>query len=222
VTTQEVHVLYFAVARERVGLREERISWPSPAPVHVLLERLVRTHPALAPVVPHLRVSVNQEFATPDALVHPGAEVALIPPVSGGSGLFRVVDRPVFLSEVVEAVATSRSGGVVTFTGNVRSETGGRRVLRLEYEAYPAMAERKLAEIGAGVQSRWPGTDVAILHRVGVLVPGDAAVVIATAAPHRAEAFRACEHVISELKKHVPIWKKEIFEDGGVWVGMGP
>jgi molybdopterin synthase catalytic subunit len=110
---------------------------------------------------------------------------------------------------------------VVTFTGAVRNETRGRRVVRLEYEAYGAMAERKLAEIGAAV-TREHRAEVAIVHRVGVLMPGDAAVVIAASAPHRTPAFRACEACIEWLKKDVPIWKREVYEDGSEWVGLGP
>ena len=213
-------VLYFGIARERVGLQSESVPWTSAASARLLVEELVRRHPELAAVVPHLRVSVNQEFAGLDELVEPGTEVALIPPVSGGSGLFRVVDRALSLDEVVNAVAGTGRGGQVT--GAVRGETRGRRVLRLEYEAYVPMAERKLAEIGQGAEKQWQGVRVAIVHRIGVLLPGDAAVVIAAAAPHRAEAFRACEFAIERLKVDVPIFKKEVFEDGSVWVGMGP
>jgi molybdopterin synthase catalytic subunit len=151
-----------------------------------------------------------------------GAELALIPPVSGGSGLFSVVDRPLRLEEVVAAVSGEAYGGLVTFSGSVRNQTRGRRVLRLEYESYPGMAEKRLAAIGAEVAERWSGTRLAIMHRVGTLMPGELAVVIAAAAPHRKEAFLACEHAIERLKQDVPIWKKEFFEDGEVWVGLGP
>ncbi|MCE9666757.1 molybdenum cofactor biosynthesis protein MoaE [Myxococcus stipitatus] len=136
--------------------------------------------------------------------------------------MFSVVERPLRLEEVVEAVGGEAYGGLVTFGGSVRNETKGRRVLRLEYEAYAPMAEKKLAEIGAEAAAKWPGVRLAIVHRVGVLVPGELAVVIAAAAPHRKEAFRGCEYAIERLKQDVPIWKKEFFEDGEVWVGLGP
>ena len=119
------------------------------------------------------------------------------------------------------AVRAPGRGAVVTFTGDVRGETRGRRVLRLEYEAYPAMAERKLREIGERV-ARAHGAEVAIVHRVGRLSPGEAAVVIACAAPHRTPAFRACEETIEALKREVPIWKREVYQDGSEWVGLGP
>jgi len=218
-----ITVLYFAAARERVGLPRESLELPPGARVTDVLRLLATRHPALAPLLPHLRVAVNQEFSSAEAEVPAGAELALIPPVAGGSGgLFRVVDRPLRLEEVVEAVSGEAYGGLVTFSGSVRNQTRGRRVLRLEYEAYPPMAEKKLAEIGAEVAGKFNGTRLAIVHRVGMLMPGELAVVIAAAAPHRKEAFLGCEHAIERLKQDVPIWKKEFFEDGEVWVGLGP
>ncbi|NMO20966.1 molybdopterin converting factor subunit 1 [Pyxidicoccus fallax] len=218
-----ITVLFFAAARERAGGARQTLEVPEDARVSDVLRLLSERHPALAPLLPHLRVAVDQEFVGPEAPVRAGAEVALIPPVAGGApGLFRVVDRPLRLEEVVEAVGGEAYGGLVTFSGSVRNQTKGRRVLRLEYEAYAPMAEKKLAEIGAEVAAQWPGTRLAIVHRVGTLTPGELAVVIAAAAPHRKEAFRGCEHAIERLKQDVPIWKKEFFEDGEVWVGLGP
>ncbi|SET54492.1 molybdenum cofactor biosynthesis protein [Stigmatella erecta] len=217
-----VTVLYFAVARERAGLAREELDVADGARVKDVLGLLVARHPALLPLLPHLRVAVDQEFVPVEAPVPPGAELALIPPVAGGSGLFAVVDRPLRLEEVVAAVSGEAYGGLVTFSGSVRNQTRGRRVLRLEYEAYPPMAEKQLAVIGAEAAERFGGTRLAIVHRVGTLAPGELAVVIAAAAPHRKEAFLACEHAIERLKQDVPIWKKEFFEDGEVWVGLGP
>jgi molybdopterin synthase catalytic subunit len=218
-----ITVLYFAAARERVGVPREELELPSASPtVAEVLKLLSGKHPALAPLLPHLRVAVDQEFTGPETKVRPGAEVALIPPVAGGSGVFRVVDRPLVLDEVVQAVGGESYGGLVTFSGSVRNQTRGKRVLRLEYEAYAPMAEKKLAEIGQEAAAKWQGSRLAIVHRVGTLVPGELAVVIAAAAPHRAEAFDACRHAIERLKQDVPIWKKEFFEDGEVWVGLGP
>ncbi|SEM90795.1 molybdopterin synthase subunit MoaE /molybdopterin synthase subunit MoaD [Stigmatella aurantiaca] len=217
-----VTILYFAVARERAGLAREVLDVAEGARVKDVLGLLVARHPALLPLLPHLRVAVDQEFVPVEAPVPPGAELALIPPVAGGSGLFSVVDRPLRLEDVVAAVSGEAYGGLVTFSGSVRNQTRGRRVLRLEYEAYPPMAEKQLAVIGAEAAERFGGTRLAIMHRVGTLAPGELAVVIAAAAPHRKEAFLACEHAIERLKQDVPIWKKEFFEDGEVWVGLGP
>jgi MoaE-MoaD fusion protein len=218
-----VSVLYFAAARERAGLAEERLATlPPPGTVRVLLELLSARHAALVPLLPHLRVAVNQSFVGLDDVVPEGAEVALIPPVAGGAGLFRLVDRTPTLEEVVAAVRDAARGGLVTFTGVVREESRGRRVLRLTYEAYVAMAERVLAGVGSEAEQRWPGVRLAIVHRVGVLVPGEVAVVIAAAAPHRSEAFEACRFAIERLKQDAPIWKRETYQDGEEWVGLGP
>jgi molybdopterin converting factor subunit 1 len=213
-------ILYFAGARDAAGTGRETLA-PVPATVGALRRALAEAHPRLGGVLPRCRIAVDQEFAPDDAPLREGAEVAVVPPVAGGAGLFAVVDRPLALAEVVDAVAAPGMGGVVTFTGTVRDETRGRRVLRLEYEAYREMAERKLAEIGEAL-AREHGVRVAVVHRVGVLLPGDAAVVIACAAPHRTAAFRACEACIERLKKDVPIWKREVYEDGSEWVGLGP
>lgn len=213
-------LLYFAGARDAAGTERESIA-EAPATVGALRVLLLARHPGLARVLPRCRIAVDEGFAADDAPLPPTAEVAVIPPVSGGSGLFAVVDRPLDLDEVVRAVCGPGRGAVVTFTGDVRGETRGRRVLRLEYQAYPGMAERKLREIGRAI-ARTHGAEVAIVHRVGQLVPGDAAVVIACAAPHRAPAFEACRAAIEELKRDVPIWKREVFEDGSEWVGLGP
>jgi molybdopterin converting factor subunit 1 len=215
-----VHVLYFAGARERAGTARETLE-RVPATVAELRNALAEAHPGLGRILPRCRIAVDEEFAADDAPLRDGAEIAIVPPVSGGAPRFQVVDRPLSLAEVVDAVSAPGLGGIVTFTGAVRGESHGKRVVRLEYEAYAPMAERKLAEIGAEV-ARAHGVEVAIVHRVGSLAPGEAAVVIACAAAHRTPAFRGCETCIERLKQDVPIWKREVFEDGSEWVGLGP
>ncbi len=215
-----VTVLYFAAARDAAGAAREPLD-PSPASVGELRRRLLALRPALGPVLARSRIAVNGDFADDAAPLSDGAEVAVIPPVAGGAPACAVVDRPLRLEEVVEAVSDTGLGGLVTFTGVVRDVSHGRRVERLEYEAYASMAERSLARIADEV-GRSHGCRVAIVHRVGVLAPGQAAVVIACAAPHRAPAFRACEETLERLKREVPIWKREVFTDGAQWVGMGP
>jgi molybdopterin synthase catalytic subunit len=216
-----ITVLYFAGARDAAGAARETLA-AAPATVADLRRALAAAHPRLGRILERCRIAVDQEFAEDAAAIRDGAEVAVVPPVSGGSPRrFAVVERPLALAEVVDAVASPASGGLVTFTGVVRDATRGKRVVRLEYEAYPGMAERKLEEIGGAVAAEH-GADVAIVHRVGVLLPGEAAVVIACAAPHRTAAFRACEACIERLKKDVPIWKREVYEDGSEWVGLGP
>lgn len=216
-----VEILYFAGARDAAGVAREALD-PAPPTVGALRAALAAAHPALARILPRCRIAVDREFAGDDGPVRDGAEVAIVPPVAGGAPRrFAVVDRPLSLAEAVDAVAAPGRGGIATFTGTVRDESRGRRVVRLEYEAYLPMAEAKLSEIGEALE-RTHGAVIAIVHRVGALAPGEAAVVVACAAPHRAAAFRACEEAIERLKHEVPIWKREVFEDGSEWVGLGP
>jgi MoaE-MoaD fusion protein len=135
--------------------------------------------------------------------------------------MYRVTPEPLSADALADAVTVPEAGGVVVFLGVVRDNSGGRRVVALEYEAHGPMAEAKMKEIGEAVQRRWPGVkQVAMAHRVGRLAIGEASVIIAVAAAHRHEAFEACHFAIDRLKETVPIWKREIFEDGAVWVGL--
>ena len=133
--------------------------------------------------------------------------------------MFQIVDREITAQEVIDAVADDSAGAIVTFLGVVRNQTRGRKVLYLEYDAYPPMAERKLAEIAAEIYEKWRIERVAVMHRVGRLEVGEASVAIAVASPHRAEGFDACRYMIDRLKEVVPIWKREVWEDGEEWVG---
>jgi molybdopterin synthase catalytic subunit len=213
-------ILYFAGARDAAGASREELPLGA-ATVADLRRALAERHPALARILPRCRLAVNQTMADESDAIPDGAEVAVIPPVSGGAPSCRIVDRPLELSEAVDAVRSLGRGAVVTFEGDVRAETKGRKVVRLEYEAYVPMAQRTLCELAEEI-GREHGAAVAVVHRIGSLLPGEAAVVIACAAPHRTPAFRACEAVIERLKREVPIWKREVFEDGTAWVGLGP
>ena len=130
----------------------------------------------------------------------------------------RLTQDPVDIGALIRDVSGPGRGGLTTFTGIIRGHNHGKDVLYLEYEAYPPMVERVLDELINEVQTRWQGSKCAVRHRMGKLLPGDNAVVIAVAAPHRAAAFEACRHVIERIKHDVPIWKKEFYEDGSSWV----
>lgn len=135
--------------------------------------------------------------------------------------MYRVTTEPLSADALADAVTVPEAGGVTVFLGVVRGATAGRRVMALEYEGHAPMAEAKLQEIGEAVHRRWPGVhQVAMAHRLGRLAIGEASVVIAVSASHRHDAFAACHFAIDELKRIVPIWKREIFEDGSVWVGL--
>ena len=132
--------------------------------------------------------------------------------------LFEIVEEPISVDEVVARLANPAMGAVVTFVGTVRGDTDGRRVLHLEYEAYPEMAEQVLAQVGDEVRARWTEVQqVAIVHRVGRLDIGEVAVVIALSAAHRRQTFDALRYAIDRIKEIVPIWKKEVWADGAEW-----
>jgi molybdopterin synthase catalytic subunit len=135
--------------------------------------------------------------------------------------LFEVTAEPLSLDSLVRAVLTEADGAMVTFAGTVRDNSGGRRVVALEYEAYAEMAEAEMRRIGLQMMSKWGLHGMGMRHRVGRLEVGETSVIIAASSAHRREAFEACSEALDMLKATVPVWKKEYFEDGEVWVGMG-
>jgi len=216
-----VTLLYFAAARERAGTPRELVELRDGATAADAREAACAAHPGLRAIAERLRLAVDQEFAPAERPLRDGSEVAFIPPVSGGAGAHRLSDGPLSVDAPIEAVAGTDCGAVVTFIGTVRSQNRGRAVVRLDYEAYPEMAMRVFARIEDEARARWPGTRLAIHHRVGTLEPGTLSVVIAAASPHRSDAFSACRHAIEQLKQDAPIWKREHYQDGSEWVGMG-
>jgi MoaE-MoaD fusion protein len=216
-----VTLLYFAAARERAGIPRETVELRDGATAADARDAACAAHPGLRAIAERLRLAVDQEFAPAERPLRDGSEVAFIPPVSGGSGRHRISDGPLSIDAPLQAVAGTDCGAVVTFVGTVRAQNRGREVVRLDYEAYAEMALRVFARIEEEARSRWPGTRVAIHHRVGTLEPGAISVVIAAASPHRADAFSACRQAIEELKKDAPIWKREHYRDGSQWVGLG-
>ena len=134
--------------------------------------------------------------------------------------LFEVTAEPLSVDSLVAVVLTGGDGAVVTFVGTVRDNSHGRKVLALEYEAYPEMAESEMRRIGAEMVSKYGLHGIAMRHRTGKLAVGQTSVIIATSSAHRREAFEACSEALDLLKESVPVWKKEYFEDGSVWVGM--
>ncbi len=133
--------------------------------------------------------------------------------------MFKIVDRPIDATEIGNLVRSDADGAVCVFLGVARKFSRSREVVHLEYEAYPEMAEKKMAEIGDELRVKFGAERVAILHRTGVLAIGEASVGIGVATPHRKEAFAACQYAIDRLKEIVPIWKKEVWSDGSHWIG---
>jgi molybdopterin synthase catalytic subunit len=220
-----ITVLYFAVLRERARREREAVTLPPGSDVRAARAAVARLHPEVAALLPRVQTAVNRAMVAETHALADGDELALIPPVAGGSGApARVAIGPgaLALDDVVAAVSGPGRGGVVTFAGVVRREGHALPdVVRLEYEAYTEMALEVLAAIADELEREQPGVRVAIHHRVGALSVGETAVVIAAAAPHRAEAFAACRAAIDRLKERAPIWKKEVGESGEVWLGLG-
>ena len=220
-----ISVLYFAVFRERLGRSDDSLELPAGATVGEAIAALAARHAPVAQLRGKFRVAVNQDMVGDDHALADGDELALIPPVAGGSGEPRHVvlqDAELSLDRCLAAVRGPGMGGIVTFTGMVRLHSRGTTIDHLEYEAYAAMALKVMTELCDEIERELPGTRLAVEHRVGRLAIGDVAVVIAAAAPHRAEAFAACRAMIDRLKDRVPIWKKEVGVDGAEWVGLGP
>lgn len=220
-----IHVHLFAGLREIARAQTVPVEIDPTATARDLLTALGQQHPALAPQLAPCRVAFDHAFVAADEPLAGVTEVAVIPPVSGGHDgppRVAVLDTPLSLAAVVEAVEHAEAGGITTFTGNVRRRSRGKTIERLEYEAYVPMASKVLDQIRARIEAEIEGSRVAIHHRIGTLVVGETAVVIAASAPHRAEAFAACREAIEALKRDVPIWKREVADDGAVWIGQGP
>jgi molybdopterin synthase catalytic subunit len=220
----KVEVRLFARYREAAGRDRVEIDLPEGGTVETAWEAVSRRFPALGQYRPFTLFALREDYVSPDHRLGEGDELCLFPPVSGGAGFEDWIEVTAeVLSEraTAEAVADPGAGAVALFSGIVRDQTGGRRVKFLEYEAHAPMALAKMREIAAAIRARWPGTlRVALVHRVGRLEIGESSVMIAVSSPHRREAFEACHFAIDTLKETVPVWKKEYFEDGEVWVGL--
>jgi molybdopterin synthase catalytic subunit/molybdopterin converting factor small subunit len=218
-----VGVRLFARYREAVGRERLEVDLPEGGTVEAAWSAVVDRHPQLSPYRPFTLFAVGNEYVEPGFRLRPADELCLFPPVSGGSGddVYRVVGVPLSPDAIASEVDDAGAGGIVIFSGVVRNETGGRPVKFLEYEAHAPMAEAKMREIGDAIRARWAEVKrVAILHRIGRLEIGESSVLIAVSAAHRQDAFDACKYAIDTLKRTVPVWKKEHFEDGEVWVGL--
>jgi molybdopterin synthase catalytic subunit len=210
----KVSVRLFAGLRERAGTGRRELELPEGARVGDVWAAL-----ALGEEPTGLLYAVDRAYAEQDAELAEGAEVALIPPVSGGD--FRLSAEPLSLDAAVREVARDGAGAIATFTGTGRDRSRDRDVIRLEYEAYEGMAEQVMAELAAELKTRFELCEIAIHHRTGPVGIGEPSVVIAVSAPHREDALAACKEAIDTLKQTVPLWKKELYEGGEEWIGQG-
>jgi len=210
----QVTVRLFAGVRERAGTGRRDLQLADGARVEDVWPALdLGTEPA------GLVFALNRVYVERDRTLAEGDEVALIPPVSGGA--FRLTADPIDLAAVVAEVEDEGAGAIASFIGTVRTESRGRQVVRLEYEAYEGMAEQVMADLAEQLKERYDLCAVAISHRVGPCEVGETSVAIAVSAPHRQDALAACKDAIDNLKATVPLWKKEVYEGGEEWLGRG-
>jgi molybdopterin synthase catalytic subunit/molybdopterin converting factor small subunit len=217
IPAMKVRLLAFATAGDALGATELEMELPDGSRVADLRDRLDRDHPALGPLWPRLAIAVDGRIAGPDAPLAEGVEVALLPPVSGGSGRTGLVEGEIDVDAAVRSVEDPGFGAVVTFLGTVRNHHAGRAVEKLTYTAYRRMAADTLARIASELEAAAP-VRVAIVHRLGEVPVGEPSVVIAVGSAHRAAAYDASRTALERLKAEVPIWKREHYAEGGaVW-----
>jgi len=225
-----VRVLFFGVLKDIAGRAEDTLEVPPGGRLQTVFDHYAGLFPRLREMAASILLARNQRFAALAAALEDGDEVAFLPPVSGGSDryiqaaedpdghFFALAREPVDAAELRARLARPEDGGVVVFEGVARSHTAGRRTLYLEYDAYEPMALGGLAELGRGLARSHGLGRIGIVHRLGRVEVGQTIVAIVATAPHRQPAFEAAREAIDRLKRSVPIWKKEHFEDGEVWV----
>jgi molybdopterin synthase catalytic subunit len=227
----QVRVLFFGALRDLSGHATDSLSLPEGSTLADLVLHYEQRIPKLKQFLPSLALSLNQQYAQTDSVLHDQDEVALLPPVSGGNSApereiraergFLTRER-IPTDELARSLQNPEDGAVVVFDGVVRNNTRGRRTLYLDYDAYEAMALQELRKLADEAREKFAVRDVQIVHRLGRLEIGETSVAIIVCSAHRGAAFDACRWTIDKLKKTVPIWKKEYFEDGAVWADGEP
>jgi molybdopterin synthase catalytic subunit len=222
----QVRVLFFGILKDLTGRSSEAISLPDHATAADVLRHYEQSLAAQNGLMSSVAISVNQEYAAADTQLHAGDEVALLPPVSGGTAadapLVKLVRERIVPHDIVPVLERPEDGAIVIFDGIVRNHSRGRRTLYLEYESYEDMALKQLEELATRAKEQFAIRHLAIVHRLGRIEIGESSVLISVFSAHRAAAFDACRWVIDTLKRTVPIWKKEFFEDGAVWADGDP
>ncbi len=228
-----ITVLFFGMLKDLVGRSQEELELPEGARLETVFDHYASQFPKLRQMAGSVVMARNQEFADPASPVGEGDEVALMPPVSGGSGddspwiaesgepggaFYALTREPIDTRVVAAKLLAGEDGALITFEGVVRNHSGGRRTLYLDYECYVPLALKKMQEIGTDILENHDVRGVAMVHRLGRMEIGEASVVILIASAHRKPAYEASLEAINRLKRLVPIWKKEYFEDGEVWV----
>ena len=227
--TVRIRVLFFGVIRDVVGLREDSLDLPEGGSLGSVFEYYAARFPRLREMAASTVLALNEQFSSPAALLAEGDEVALLPPVSGGSGythhipdaaghFFALTREPIDGTAIARQLLRGEDGAFVNFEGVGRNNTKGRATRYLEYECYEAMAVKMMSEIGLEIAGRHAIGRIAMVHRLGRIQISETSVAVVVTAPHRKAAFDAALEGINRLKKLVPVWKKEYFADGEVWV----
>ena len=237
-----VKVLFFGSLRDAMGRAVDSLELPEGADLQQLLAIVSRDKSSVSALLPSLALSVNEEYARRDTKLKDGDEVALLPPVSGGGPTIppipkegedgppknilgrhsELVAKKIDSSGIAEAMKRGEDGAVVVFEGIVRNNTRGRQTLYLDYDAYPNMAVKQMDTLVDEAMAKHAIDQAWIVHRVGRMEISETSVLIVVTSAHRGAAFEACRFLIDTLKKTVPIWKKEYFEDGAVWADGEP
>ncbi len=225
-----IRVLFFGALRDIAGLREDSLDVPAGARLDTVFDHYADRFPRLKQMAASVVLALNQEFSPPDAPLAEGDEVAFLPPVSGGSGcytheisdpaghFYALTRDPIDAAAIARKLLRGEDGAFVNFEGVARNNTKGRATLYLDYECYEPMAVKMMARIGAGIATRFAIGRIAMVHRLGRIQIGETSVAVIVTAPHRKPAFDAALEGINRLKRLVPVWKKEYFVDGEVWV----
>lgn len=218
----KVRVIYFGMLKDAVGRQIDEVTLPEGATLGDLVQDRIQHTDVIDNFRKVLAFSVNQDYAQLSTVLHDGDEIAMLPPVSGGSPRCELVREPIDAGRICDQLKDPEDGAVSVFDGIVRNNTRGRRTLYLDYEAYEEMALKQMEQLAGEAVDKFGVRDVRIVHRLGRLQIGETSVFIAVASAHRAAAMDACRWLIDTLKKTVPIWKKEYFEDGAVWADGEP
>jgi molybdopterin synthase catalytic subunit/molybdopterin converting factor small subunit len=218
----QIRVLFFGVLKDLAGRSSDLLTLPDEATAGDVVEHYETRFASLKGNLSSIAVSVNLEYTGLEAKLRSGDEIALLPPVSGGLVRVAIVRERIDSAAELEKIKQPEDGSAVVFEGVVRNHSRGRRTLFLEYEAYEEMAHKQMESLAEQALGRFKVRDVAMVHRLGRLEIGETSVLIVVASAHRAAAFEACRWLIDTLKRTVPIWKKEHFEDGAVWADGEP
>jgi molybdopterin converting factor subunit 1 len=222
-----VRVLFFGMLKDLAGTASEMVELPDHASIRDLVAHCQTKIPRLKEALPSTAVAHNRQYANLDSELKTGDEIALLPPVSGGSPESdeqhaAIVRTPIDTEASLQKLKRGEDGAALSFEGIVRNQTRGRKTLYLDYEAYEPMALQEMEALATEALRNFQIRDVALVHRLGRLEIGETSVLVAVASAHRAAAFEACRWLIDTLKRTVPIWKKEYFEDGAVWADGEP